>query len=281
MHKHQLAVREFHAQFGLTINSVPTIPSEKDGILRINLIAEEMRELFEAIILTYNEDGTNLPTPSLVGIADACGDLKYVIYGAALTYGVSLNDDDGEIAPPSRSRLCNMNPALISQVIKNGLEAVRKFIEATIKKDLAMIETSLNSLIYFTYSVEGSVGMNIDPVFDEIQKSNMSKLWNGPSGHEVKRRPEDGKILKPPTYSPADIEKVLRKQIHEEQNNIPKISTGEPSTLGTYLKIAKIFGPKAEKLIQDKINESLDKENEIVIQHESQMMILFASLMEK
>jgi len=56
------------------------------------------------------------------------------------------------------------------------------------------------------------------------------------------------------------------------------ISTGDPSTLGTYKKIAVIFGEKAVEFIQAKIDESANGEDEIVIAHESQMMILFASL---
>lgn len=57
------------------------------------------------------------------------------------------------------------------------------------------------------------------------------------------------------------------------------ISTGEPSTLKTYLGISQVFGPKAVKFIQDRIDGSSVGENEEVIAHESQMLILFASMM--
>lgn len=57
-----------------------------------------------------------------------------------------------------------------------------------------------------------------------------------------------------------------------------KISTGEPSTLGTYLKISKIFGRKSQEFIQQKIDESPNGENEEVIVHESQMMFILASM---
>jgi len=59
-----------------------------------------------------------------------------------------------------------------------------------------------------------------------------------------------------------------------------KLSTGEPSTLGTYKKISKLFGERAELFVQNKINESKNGENEEVIQHESQMLMLFASMMD-
>ena len=56
-----------------------------------------------------------------------------------------------------------------------------------------------------------------------------------------------------------------------------KISTGEPSTLGTYLKIAKFFGPEAQKFIQTKMDGLPDGENEEVVAEESQMLQLLAT----
>jgi len=57
------------------------------------------------------------------------------------------------------------------------------------------------------------------------------------------------------------------------------ISTGEPATLGTYKKISVIFGKKAEKFIQDKIDDSPLGEKEEVIADESQVLLLLASMM--
>ena len=58
------------------------------------------------------------------------------------------------------------------------------------------------------------------------------------------------------------------------------LSTGDPSTLGTYKKLAVIFGGKAQKFIQDKIDESEKGEDEEVIADESQMMLLLGSMLE-
>lgn len=58
----------------------------------------------------------------------------------------------------------------------------------------------------------------------------------------------------------------------------PKLSTGDPSTLGTYKKLARIFGDKAVSFIDGKIAESPNGENEIVIADESQMIMVLASL---
>ena len=60
-----------------------------------------------------------------------------------------------------------------------------------------------------------------------------------------------------------------------------RLSTGQPSTLGTYKGIAKIFGSRPLKFIQDKIDSSPDGEAEEVIADEGQMLLLLASLMEE
>lgn len=58
------------------------------------------------------------------------------------------------------------------------------------------------------------------------------------------------------------------------------ISTGEPSTLGTYLKFARIFGKEAEKFIQDKIDASPNGADEEVVADERQMIIVFAHMLD-
>ena len=60
-----------------------------------------------------------------------------------------------------------------------------------------------------------------------------------------------------------------------------KLSTGQPSTLGSYKKLAKIFGPTAVKFIQNKIDESPNGEKEEVLADETQMLALLGSMIEK
>lgn len=57
------------------------------------------------------------------------------------------------------------------------------------------------------------------------------------------------------------------------------LSTGDPSTLGTYLRLAEIFGPKAVEFIQKKIDESPNGADEEVIADESQMLLLLMSFL--
>ena len=61
-------------------------------------------------------------------------------------------------------------------------------------------------------------------------------------------------------------------------NNIKLISTGEPSTLGTYRRIAEIIGEKAVQFIDTKIAESEKGADEIVLTDESEMLLLLASI---
>lgn len=71
-------------------------------------------------------------------------------------------------------------------------------------KDLAGIAKELADLLYVVYGTAVSYGIDIEPVFREVQRSNMSKIGG------YKR--EDGKWVKPPTYSPADIGPILEAQ---------------------------------------------------------------------
>jgi hypothetical protein len=48
------------------------------------------------------------------------------------------------------------------------------------------------------------------PVFQEIHRSNLTKQWD----EEPRvRKNEHGKVIKPPTYSVADIAAVLAQQV--------------------------------------------------------------------
>ena len=65
----------------------------------------------------------------------------------------------------------------------------------------------------------------------------------------------------------------------EQDNMVATISTGEPSTLGTYRKIsAALTGEDspATKMLDDKIKEQ--GEDMEVIQHESQMLFLIVNM---
>lgn len=70
-------VAEFHQTFKHPIVVEAAIPSKQRSKLRIDLIAEELKELQEAV---DNDD--------LVEVADALCDLQYVLAGAVLEFGL-------------------------------------------------------------------------------------------------------------------------------------------------------------------------------------------------
>ncbi|HCK06555.1 MAG: nucleoside triphosphate pyrophosphohydrolase family protein [Bacteroidetes bacterium] len=120
------AVGDFHQAFGLGIEAQPKADlGEKKHLLRFNLMKEENEEYLEA---ANNGD--------LVEVADALGDMLYILCGTLIEHG--LQD-------------------------------------------------------------------KIVAVFDEIQRSNMSKL--GQDGKPIYR--EDGKVLKGPNYFKPDIASIV------------------------------------------------------------------------
>ena len=76
--------------------------------------------------------------------------------------------------------------------------------EAMTTQDLAGVAKELADLLYVVYGTAVSYGMDMDPVFREVHRSNLSKVGG------YKRA--DGKWVKPPTYSPAQVEPILAAQ---------------------------------------------------------------------
>jgi predicted HAD superfamily Cof-like phosphohydrolase len=76
--------------------------------------------------------------------------------------------------------------------------------EALAAQNLSSIAKEMADLLYVVYGTAVSYGIDMDPVFREVHRSNMSKLGGS--------KREDGKWIKPATYSPARIEPILREQ---------------------------------------------------------------------
>ena len=140
MKKYTDAVREFHTAFGLGINDKPTANIGEDrNLLRFNLMKEENEEYIEAA-----------NRGDLVEVADALGDMLYILAGTIIEHGMQYK---------------------------------------------------------------------ISEVFDEIQRSNMSKL--GEDGKPIYR--EDGKVLKGPHYFKPNIQEILEKQFTYRKYPLPRL----------------------------------------------------------
>lgn len=84
------------------------------------------------------------------------------------------------------------------------------YTEEDKKVALAKIGKEMADLIYVLHGAGLAFGINMDDVFAEVHRSNMTKL--PPDGIVLRRA--DGKVIKPPTYSPADVCQVLYGENH-------------------------------------------------------------------
>jgi predicted HAD superfamily Cof-like phosphohydrolase len=88
-------------------------------------------------------------------------------------------------------------------------EENEEYLDAANNKDLVEVADALGDMLYILCGtiIEHGMQHKIEEVFNEIQRSNMSKL--GADGNPIYR--EDGKVLKGPTYFKPDIKTILDK----------------------------------------------------------------------
>ena len=88
-------------------------------------------------------------------------------------------------------------------------EENQEYLEAAKNNDLVEVADALGDMLYILCGTILSHGMQhkIEEVFDEIQRSNMSKL--GVDGEPIYR--EDGKVMKGPNYFKPNIPKILKQ----------------------------------------------------------------------
>tara|TARA_Y100001960_G_scaffold247471_1_gene262750 strand:+ start:291 stop:638 length:348 start_codon:yes stop_codon:yes gene_type:complete len=89
-------------------------------------------------------------------------------------------------------------------LIQEELDELTKAIK---EKDILEVADALTDILYVTYGAGHSFGINLDKCFDEVQKSNMSKL--GKDGKPIYN--ENGKVMKGPDYFKPDLSKFLIK----------------------------------------------------------------------
>ena len=85
------------------------------------------------------------------------------------------------------------------------VEELNEFKEAVSKKDLKEVADALTDILYVTYGAGHAFGINLDKCFEEVQKSNMSKL--GDDGEPIYN--EQGKVMKGPKYFKPNLKKFL------------------------------------------------------------------------
>lgn len=91
-------VRAFHVACDVPVLAAPQWPGEARVALRERLLAEEVRELSDALT-----EGGNI-----VEVADALADIIYIAIGTALEFGIPLDRVWAEV---QRSNMAKVDPA--------------------------------------------------------------------------------------------------------------------------------------------------------------------------
>ncbi len=86
-------------------------------------------------------------------------------------------------------------------------EENKEYLEAAQNNNLVEVADALGDMLYILCGtiLEHGMQYKIEEVFDEIQRSNMSKL--GADGKPIYR--DDGKVLKGPDYFRPNLQEVL------------------------------------------------------------------------
>ena len=84
-------------------------------------------------------------------------------------------------------------------------EELEELSDAVADRDMIQIADALTDLLYVVYGAGHSFGLDLDECFEEVHRSNMSKL--GENGRPIYR--EDGKVMKGPGYFEPDLEGIL------------------------------------------------------------------------
>jgi predicted HAD superfamily Cof-like phosphohydrolase len=109
--------------------------------------------------------------------------------------------------PNEYAPVATIRKELIELRFKLMAEENEEYLEAALKGDRTEVADALGDMLYILCGTILSHGMQdkIEEVFEEIQRSNMSKL--GPDGKPIYR--EDGKVLKGPGYFKPNIKAIL------------------------------------------------------------------------
>ena len=100
----------------------------------------------------------------------------------------------------SSKKITDLRLSLIEEELVELKEAIEN-------KNLTEVADALTDILYVTYGAGHAFGINLDECFDEVQKSNMSKL--GVDGKPIFN--DKGKVMKGPNYFKPNFSKLIGK----------------------------------------------------------------------
>ena len=145
-------VAEFHKTFDHPIEEKPVIPSESRCELRLSLLAEELKELEQAI-----------KDKNIIEVADALCDLQYVLSGAILEFGLGekFNALFEEVQRSNMSKACNTKEEADATVKhykqKEGVEGIIKEKEGKFLVYRASDNKTLKSVFYSPADIDSLI----------------------------------------------------------------------------------------------------------------------------
>ena len=98
----------------------------------------------------------------------------------------------------SSSKIIDLRVSLIEEELSELKEALKH-------KNLLEVADALTDILYVTYGAGHAFGLNLDACFNEVQKSNMSKL----NDNGVPIYNKNGKVMKGPNYFKPDLKKII------------------------------------------------------------------------
>lgn len=107
-------------------------------------------------------------------------------------YGSPIGETPHQISPKDRLRRARL-------IMSEAAE----FLEAADQDDLVEMVDALADILVVTYGAAVELGVDLEPIFAEVHRSNMTKDGGKDAG---------GKILKGPSFQPPRIADELRRQ---------------------------------------------------------------------
>ena len=93
-----------------------------------------------------------------------------------------------------------------------------ELIASMVAGDLVGVADGIADVLYVVIGTAVAYGINIQEVFNEVHRSNLSKtVWSEELRRYTIEKDAFGKGIKPPTYSPAELEPIVARQILQGQ----------------------------------------------------------------
>ena len=111
----------------------------------------------------------------------------------------TFNQDVKDSSSLSTDKINSLRISLINEELEELKQAISE-------NNLTEVADAVTAILYVTYGAGHAFGINLDKCFEEVQKSNMSKL--GKDGKPIYN--EFGKVMKGPDYFKPDLSKFVK-----------------------------------------------------------------------